>query len=520
MPDPASKVVVIGVDAANPTLLRRWAEEGVLPNVRTLLDRGLTGSTRSVDGFFVGSTWPSFYTGVTPARHGCHYLLQLKPGTYDLYPVAGHGVARYEPFWRRFSRAGRRVAVLDVPLSRVDPSLNGIQTVEWGGHDAVYGFGARPADLAKKIRTRFGAHPLRVPCDDIGTTADDYERFILSLIEGARVKGELTRHFLRQGSWDFFMQVFTESHCVGHQCWHLHAPDHPAHDVSIAAQTGDPLRRVYVGIDHSIGEIVSEAGDTLIILLVAHGMSHWYGANFLLRDILCRLGVARPLEGTSTIVSSLLDRGRRAWQILPRGIRSRVARLRASVTAPVPGIGVDPRSSLCFPHRNGQPVSGIRLNLLGREPYGILPPTVAGAFCDELTWDLLNIVDEGTGRPLVRRVLRTRDLYAGEFVDDLPDVLVEWSDEVPIGSEKLARGAGATIRARSPKLGVIEGVNRYGRTGDHRPEGMFIAAGPRVRPGEIDRQVSILDFAPTFTSLLGVDWVGGDGQPVKELLGK
>ena len=140
MPIPPTKVLVLGIDAANPTLLQHWAEDGTLPNLRSLIARGVVGKTRSIEGFFIGSTWPSFYTGVTPARHGFHYLVQLKPGTYDFYPPAAVGIVRCDPFWSRLSQAGRRVAVLDVPLIRLDRSINGIQVVEWGGHDASTDF--------------------------------------------------------------------------------------------------------------------------------------------------------------------------------------------------------------------------------------------------------------------------------------------------------------------------------------------------------------------------------------------
>ena len=168
---------------------------------------------------------------------------------------------------------------------------------------------------------------------------------------------------------------------------------------------------------------------------------------------------------------------------------------------------------------NGLAVSGIRLNLAGREPRGTLEPGAAAeAFIAQLRADLLDIVDERTGGPLIRRVLRTADLYAGPRLNDLPDLLVEWSDDVPTGSTSVGAGANAVVRARSPKIGVIEGANGYGRTGEHRPEGMFIASAPGVRPGRLGRVVSILDFAPTIASLLGVSLKECDGTAIAELI--
>jgi len=140
------------------------------------------------------------------------------------------------------------------------------------------------------------------------------------------------------------------------------------------------------------------------------------------------------------------------------------------------------------------------------------------AFSHGLTANLLNITDERTSRPLIRRILRTADLYAGQHLDHLPDLLVEWSDEVPTGSTSVGKGAGAIVRASSSKIGVIEGANEYCRTGEHRQFGLFVAAGPMIRPGALTNEISLLDLAPTLARYLGVDLPDCDGRPSDELL--
>ena len=86
-------------------------------------------------------------------------------------------------------------------------------------------------------------------------------------------------------------------------------------------------------------------------------------------------------------------------------------------------------------------------------------------------------------------------------------------------AEQLGGGAASVVRAHSPRIGVVEGVNTYGRTGEHRLEGLLIAAGPGIPAGRIDRPVSVLDFAPTIGALLGVELPAGEGQIVPELTG-
>jgi predicted AlkP superfamily phosphohydrolase/phosphomutase len=114
--------------------------------------------------------------------------------------------------------------------------------------------------------------------------------------------------------------------------------------------------------------------------------------------------------------------------------------------------------------------------------------------------------------------MRTADLYRGEHLGLLPDILVAWSDEEPVGSAVVSGGAGATVRLGSDRIGELAGTNRYCRTGDHEPRGLFVAVGPGIVPGHLSRAVSIMDFAPTLAARLGVDLPETDGRPISELL--
>jgi predicted AlkP superfamily phosphohydrolase/phosphomutase len=252
-------------------------------------------------------------------------------------------------------------------------------------------------------------------------------------------------------------------------------------------------------------------------------MGATHGAHFLDREFLYRLGVTdRPKDAPS----SLLGRAPRvAWRILPEGARapirpwlSRLAKGAASHANDNVARWADVSTSRCFPVPNGLPVSGIRLNLVGREPTGVLQRGAeADAFCDQLTHDLLAIVDERTGSPLIAAVQRTDALYAGVRRDALPDLVVVWSDEVATGTTAYAEGRGATVRARSDAIGVAEGQNHYHRTGDHNPWGFFVLTGPRVPVATRQDPVGVMDFYPTLCSVLEIPAGTVDGDVVPEL---
>lgn len=514
-----TRVLLLGFDAANPDLLRRWAADGTLPNLRALMDRGLVGTTRSLEGF-IHSTWPSFSTGVSPARHGYHYITQVMPGTYD-YAMQS---VQHEAFWTRLSRAGRRVAIFDVPLSEPDPEINGMHVVDWGAIEQWTSLRTSPASLRERLLAAWGEHPLQDSGDDVRRTNDEHRTLLDVLSRGVRTRAAMTCAYLEQGGWDLFLQNFSESHCAGHNMWHLHDPTHPSYDAAIVARIGDPIRQVYAEIDAAMGRIIAAAGDAIVLVVAAHGMSHWFGGEFLLPEILYRLGASerRPeLPPERSLGASAIGGARALWRLAPRAIRDGVFHLRGRMKRrfrkppPPPVIDADPVGSRCFIVRNGHLTAGIRLNLVGREPAGVLAPgPEAEGFVEQLTRNLLEIIDDRTGRPLIQRVRRTKDLYSGNRLGDLPDLLLDWDDEMAIGNSNLTRGAGATVRVRSAAIGVLEDTNHYHRTGDHRIGGFFVATGPGIRPGGLEAAVSVMDFAPTISRLLGVELAEVEGRPI------
>lgn len=463
LPSTNAKVLFIGLDAFDPALARRWAREGLLPNFDRLLRTGLVGETDGPPGLFVGAQWPTISTAVNPGKHGCHAWEQLRPGTYDTIRFRAGDEVERPPFWVALCRAGRRVVLLDVPLSGLTPEPNLLQVLEWGTHDPEHGFRAHPRQIGKEILDLFGLPPVQGNCNAWGRGVPEYVQFRDDLVRGVAMRTKLHRWLLDRGAWDLAFVVYSESHCVGHQTWHLHDPDYPGHDRTVAEAVGDPIRDVYQAIDASVGELLEQAGhDVTTILFASHGMTAHYDPTFLLDDVLI------ALEGASS---------------------------------------ADPRGRRYFQVANNQVDAGIRLNLRSREPVGLVEPGAeADGVCAQLISDLGDLVDLDTGRPIVDRVLRTRDLYHGERVDQLPDLVVQWTKGKYVN------------RVGSTKVGTIEREYEGVRTGDHTSRGLFAVTGPGIEAGRIPGIVDVMDFGPTFAALLGVELDDTDGRPIHELV--
>lgn len=493
-----TKVLFIGIDAADKDLIIQWANTGLLPSFASLFQKAAWGITTNPIGFYSGSLWPSFATGISAASHGRYSFSQLKTGSYqshkyNIFDLKG------ELFWDTLSRAGRRVAIIDVPLTPPSENLNGIQITDWGVHKANHNdiFYTWPPSLAPEIESEFGRDPIGY-CNAIKRTPDGFMDFRDKLLARTNNKEALSSKFLAQENWDLFLTVFTESHCVGHQCWHIHDSTHPKHKPALVKVLGNPVQDLYKAIDASIGRLLAEVGSqTIVFVFASHGMGLQDGVNSFLNNILLRLEkIESPkLSPLKKLLKYLKKPAKRLLKPLQRKRNIPVG------FSAVVSLNVEERK--CFPLFNNDACGAIRINLVDREPQGkVYPGTDYDEFCQQLTKDLMAIVNDRTGEPLVKNVIRVSDYYQGEYLNNLPDLIVEWNRQTPI------------LFVSSPKIGKLENSYSGVRTGDHKPDGLFFVTGPGVKPGKSEQPISVLDFAPTLAHLLQVSLPYAEGKVI------
>ena len=501
------RVLFLGADSCDAELVTRWAAAGELPYFAKLLRTSLRARTQGPAGIFGGSLWPTFATGMSPGRHRLYCYNQYSPLSYADERFLPAQLAE-EPFWLRLDRAGRRVGVLDVPLTPITSVVNGFHVAEWGVHDLA---GPRALCSSRSVELEVArvAGVARVrDCEGNRRTAGQFMRLRDALMQQARRRTDLAAHFLGQGSWDFFACVYGESHCAGHQMWHVHDPSDPNHIPEVARQLGgDPLLDVYRAIDRGIATLASHAGeDTIIIVWCSHGMGPHYTATFLLDATLQRL--EDPRRAASPAAG--LGAARRLWRCIPFAWRRKLGRVPLAILrrAEARRIAADRRGRRYFAVSDNNEQGAIRINLIGRDAHGRVRP--GGEYEEVLAYlreALLEFENVETGEPVVTGFQYPQTLHPGPYVKDLPDMTVEWNRSRPIR------------KIRSPRVGVIEGTSPTTRTGDHKPEGLLFVLHPGVPAGELDRSIDVIDLAPTIASLLGVPHEGFDGRPVPEILG-
>jgi predicted AlkP superfamily phosphohydrolase/phosphomutase len=472
-----SPVVFIGIDGGEPRLIRQWIAEGHLPTLGKLCEQGVSGDVDTLPGMGDGAVWPTLVTGVNPARHGRYFRRQIQPGTYGSMLFDVERDLKYPAFWDRISASGRRVAILDLPYAPTTNTANGVCLTDWLIHDRYGSPRSYPPEFIDDILSRFGDDPVEGNSDKVAKDGGSLRVLLGQLVDRVRRKEAMVRETCGREPWDFTATAFTEPHDLGHVAWHLHDPRHPNHDAEWLAEHGDPLKTLYMAIDGAIGRIIDDLDPrATVMIFIGLGMGPNYTANALVPDILARLqGFGTYTLGNVPILWRLLRKYRR--------VRSKY---------------------FDIPHNENS--AAIRINLRGREPLGRILPRDKDKVCEELSGAFRELVDPVTQAPIVRQIVRVDRELAGEHLDALPDLFIEWNRDTPFQA------------VTSPRLGTIGPALSWGRTGDHSPRAMLISRRGDLLAGAFGSAPRVVDIPATILSLLDVEGSGLDGIPVDEIV--
>lgn len=249
-------------------------------------------------------------------------------------------------------------------------------------------------------------------------------------------------------------------------------------------------------------------------MFATHGMGPNPGWSERFEEILSTVGgsgYGGASGGQAASSSSLRKKiGEACFSQLPRSVRNYLVNRRLTNTH-------DWNTTRYFP-LDMDHTGYVRINLAGREPRGIVQPGPGyRAVCDELSAALSGVRDIDTDEPIVERVYRVDDLApdGAPYKDVLPDLVVTWGERSAIRSHGIYRTGHGDIRWNGA------GVLPSRRSGNHRSDGWFVAAGPGIEAGSRAEGHHITDLVPTV-----VHWIGArqgtdfHGKPIPALCGR
>jgi predicted AlkP superfamily phosphohydrolase/phosphomutase len=484
----APQLVVLGWDSATFDVIDPLIGEGRLPVLAELQRRGFRAPLRSSWPPMTDCAWTSAFTGTNPGAHGIFGSWYRAPGAYSCRYFSSRD-RRAAALWELVP--GVRLVVMGVPMTFPPAAVEGAMVATYGAPP-----GSRfctPARLQGELVRRWAAEDLmdRAPHASL-------ERFLADLERGARAQSEALVWLTRECAADCVVAVFPQVDRAQHFFWRLRATAHP-----LAAG----VEQAYEALDAATGRVVEAFSDADVMVVSDHG--------------------AGPLHGDVNLGAWLARRGRAAYRrapqwrvanaawVLPPALRKLGRRVAPRFARRVFGATLagqlgpfDWGRTDAFVGFHGD----LWLNLEGREPAGRVPPARAGELLDELSAGLLGIADPSSGRPAFAAVHRRAEVHWGDAVELAPDaVLDSWS-----AGYRVAPGRAPSediVIPPAPLTGVGEAWSS-----DHRPLGIFVAAGPRLRRGTA-AELSLYDVCPTALALLGQAVPQGlDGHAATEAL--
>jgi predicted AlkP superfamily phosphohydrolase/phosphomutase len=253
------KTILIGLDGVPHSLIEKYTNNGIMPHLACLLEKGRLYRISSTLPEISSVSWATTISGKNPSEHGVYGFTDLAPQSYTM-TFPNFSSLKMPPFWKASLSTmdlTKRYAVINVPFTYPAQEINGTH---------IAGFVALDLEKAifpKNIYATLQEHGYKIDVD----TSYGHEStslFLRDLDKTLINRISIAKKIWAQEAWDVFMLVFTGTDRLGHFLWDAYLDqDHQYHTEFV-----DHFKK----IDTYIGELASELEpDDTIAFMSDHG---------------------------------------------------------------------------------------------------------------------------------------------------------------------------------------------------------------------------------------------------------
>ena len=483
------RLAVIGWDSATFDVIDPLIADGRLPVLAGLIDRGHRAQLMSTWPPMTDCAWTCAFTGANPGRHGIFGSWYRAPGAYESRYFSGRD--RNAPALWEMTPDVRHL-VWNVPMTFPPEKVNGAMVSGYGAPPGATF--VEPAELQRELTKRWDVADLldRAPH---GSLTD----FLADLKRGLEIQAEAIPWAAERVGAEMVSLVWPQIDRAQHFFWRFR------HE---GGELADAVDEVYAAMDAATGKLL-DAFDGADVMVVSD-----HGAGTLQGDVNVGAWLASNGFAAYEVKSSRRGLTDAAWA-LPAPVRKVARRVapgmaRKVMSATLTGAlaPFDWSRTKAFVGFHGD----LWLNLRGREPEGIVDPADAEHVVEEISSGLLELTDPASGRNVFARTMRRDEIYNGPLSARGPDLMLDsWSAGYRVAPN---RGPAETFVAPPTSLAGVD----VAWSADHRPEGIFVAAGPNISAGT-STAFDLYDVCPTSLALLGVPVPSDlDGRPAASAL--
>ncbi len=492
------KLLIIGLDGATFDLILPWAKEGILPCFSDLISNGAWGNLQSTIPPITPTAWPSMATGKNPGKHGVFNFVGIKPDSYEFHFVNGSSI-QGNTFWRILSDAGKKVGIINVPMTYPPEEINGYIISGLDTPDEKSGF-TYPVSLYKEINKITEGYNLDIR--HLGNLQNDRKRIQvlkeLKEIEEKRLKALF--YLMDNYPTDLIKIVFNATDQVQHHFWHYMDEEHPQFFSTGKNKHAKAIQIVYQQMDNIIARIREKLPqDTIIMLVSDHGAGYAGDIKLDINTFLWQNGLLsiKDTAPIRRIYSSSLKWIEQFFRThLSHRQKAKIAKwfplLLLKLTSSSLDF-IDWSNTKAFASETTRTSGYIWINLKDKMPQGIVKQ---GKEYDKLIEDITSRLKElknpETGEKLINKVFRKEEVFSGPYLPFAPDLIIPWWEKPYV--QFSAENSFANDKSAISKGGFIPGVEF---SGNHRLHGIFLMKGRSIKRGFEVMNARIEDIAPT-----------------------
>jgi predicted AlkP superfamily phosphohydrolase/phosphomutase len=474
------RVLIIGIDGGTWTILEPAIEQGHMPYLRSLRQAGSYGILQSTIPAITPAAWAAFQTGMNPGKTGvfdfCYWDIKQRRKRY----VSSLSLER--TIWERASQQGKRVAIINVPVTYPPKTINGYTVAGLLTPSTTSQF-TYPPVLQQALLNAIPDYDIINLEKQRNLRGRRFKPFVQHMIHAIDTRARAAQFILDKEPWDIFMVHFQGTDVLQHRMWAFLQSGQPLFDPEKCDYI---FSKFYRSLDQKIEEITNAFekkanGDFITLIISDHGfqrnekrfnLGKWlhkegylhfnrkffwfpFAKNFLGKIDLLNVRKQLASKFKSHVGRSLSLEGPISWQ------NSRAISM-------------------------GSSNEGFIYLLEENE-------SKRHKTASELAARLSEIMDPETGAPIVKNIYRKGQIFSGSHLDFMPDLTAEPADGYTfVGYYKASAKLTETVSARDDL-----------HVGKHHRDGIVVATGNHIEHVE-NIKAQIVDMAPTILYYLGL----------------
>lgn len=487
------KIVTIGLDGATWPLLNKFTEEGYMPNLKRICEKGSCGTLKSTLPPITGPAWVSFATGKNPGKHGCYDFILPYKSLNNLRPISSRSI-NGPTIYEVLDSNKKKYISINLPCStppRTEQITIGDLLTQ--GENFVF-----PNEI---IRRHAVFRDYRITPQKKYESSGNYKEYISDISNLERTRFECSKILFQEYDWEYFFVLISATDWVQHIMYSNLLNEKEDIDLYKKAVT------IYKEIDLYIGWFFDNLPKGAYLFMMSdHGFNS-YKYQFNVNQWLVNegyLSVERVREKAPafrdeavlaesrknklvftlplflTKFSKLIELIRPMYDLLVKLLPVEVN------VFSIPVLEKTTAYSVTLQVSN---VGGIYINTVSRFVDGVVS-TEDYERTREIIIEKLNNINRKYNKQIIKSIRKKEQIYNGDTLDNAPDIIFICDENYKACTSIVSN----------------EIVSKtHGQIGNgHSMDGIIFAYGPDINPGGNVVNAEIIDISPTLLHILGI----------------